>query len=82
MTHDHCLGPYNLNDILPNCASNIGTVYDVTLRALADSPRPNDPQIDVEEGGNRFDYLAEFVGISEQDFERAALITKIRQRKK
>jgi hypothetical protein len=80
MTHDHCLGPYGLNDTLPNCDSNIGTVYDVALRALADSPLPNDPEIAVESGANRFDYLAEFVGISEQDFERAALVTKIVER--
>jgi hypothetical protein len=79
MGHDMCLGPFGLNDPLPNF-ERCGTAYQVCMRALADSVLPGDPAITAEAGADRDAYLAEFLNFSTEDFTRAVLLTAIQKK--
>jgi hypothetical protein len=67
-------GPYDKPAILPGCRD---TAYNVVLRALAREPRPDDPSVSVEEGGDRDLYMREWIGIRDDQIAWAKLIMKI-----
>jgi|SRR5215510_15552103 len=71
---DHVGGPFDRNYILPGCTDS---TYHIVMRALAGEPLPNDPRIGVEEGGDRFTYMTQFLGLTEADFQHAELICRI-----
>jgi hypothetical protein len=79
LTADSCAGPYDPTGRLPGSNSS---AHDIVLRALAGESRPDDPPIDVEEGGDLDTYMSEFLGIRQDEIERAQLIVKITQRMK
>jgi hypothetical protein len=73
-------GPFTHADRLPGCSD---TAYNIVLRALAGEPRPNDPAILVEDGAaDPFEYMRSWLGIRDEEIERAKLIVKILEPKK
>jgi hypothetical protein len=80
LSGDGCSGPYDLASTPPG--SKNSTAREIVIRSLANSPFPDDPRIDVETGSDRVGLMSEYLGITDEDFERAEWLVKIARIKK
>jgi hypothetical protein len=76
---EHTGGPFAPSVIPLGCSDTAGAIV---MRALARESRPNDPKIEVEPGGDLDTYMMEYLGISEEQLERAETLAKIAKRRK
>jgi hypothetical protein len=75
MSPDGVAGPYTAADRLPGCGD---TARDVVLRCLAGEKKPTDPLISAEDGAtDPAEYMRSWLGIRDEEIERAKLIVKI-----
>ena len=74
MSDDLCSGPYDKSSIPPGCTDS---AYNIVLRALAREPLRDDPRVSVEDGGDKDTYMLQWLGIRNDEIERARLVTRI-----
>src|SRR5215471_2916751 len=71
---DNTGGPYHGGSKPPESSS---TYNDIMLRALANSPLPDDPKISCDAGGDLIEWGLQWLQLREDQVARARLIVKI-----